>query len=101
VRLAGEFDLRCEEPFRHELGNVVENETARVVLDLHALEFIDSTGLGVLVQIHALARNDGFDFAVVGARGGVHEVLSMSGLAGLLPMMDERGAPLPSSDSPV
>jgi hypothetical protein len=42
-----------------------------VMLDLRELRFIDSTGLRLILEIDAMAREDGFNFALVrGARDG-------------------------------
>ena len=100
VRLAGEFDLSSEGRFQEELGRVMDNGTNAFLLDLRGLEFIDSTGLRMLVQIDALARQDGFDFTVLCGNGQVREVLRITGLDGLLPLVDPAGA-VPPSDSPV
>ena len=70
------------------------------LLDLRGLTFIDSTGLRMLVQLDAVARHDGFDFAVLCGYGQVREVLRATGLDGMLPLFDPDGT-VPASDSPV
>jgi anti-anti-sigma factor len=100
IRLAGEFDLASYERFQEELGRLLDSETDSLVLDLVGLEFIDSTGLRVLVQIDSLARRDGFDFTVLSGDGQVRQVLRASGLDGVLPLVDPSGI-VPASDSPV
>jgi anti-anti-sigma factor len=100
IRLYGEFDLACEETFQAELGRALDNETETLVLDLRGLEFIDSTGLRMLVRMNNLAEQDDFDFAVLAGEGQVGLVLHESGLDGLLPVVDHSGA-VSASDSPV
>jgi anti-anti-sigma factor len=51
IRLHGEFDLTCEEPFREELAGALDANTTTLVLDLRALTFIDSCGLRMLVTL--------------------------------------------------
>jgi anti-sigma B factor antagonist len=53
VRLAGELDLYNAEAVRDALGEAVADEPDRVVVDLGAVEFLDSTALGVLVEARA------------------------------------------------
>jgi anti-sigma B factor antagonist len=53
VRLAGELDLYNAEAVRDALGEAVADEPERVVVDLGAVEFLDSTALGVLVEARA------------------------------------------------
>jgi anti-sigma B factor antagonist len=99
IRLAGEFDLACEERFQEELANVLDG-AGTFVLDLRGLEFIDSTVLRVLVQLDAAARSDDFDFTVLCGNWQVRRVLRESGLDGVLPVVDPSGA-VPASDSHI
>jgi anti-sigma B factor antagonist len=50
VRTAGELDLYNADELRRTLGEVCARTPERVVVDLSELSFIDSTGLGVLVE---------------------------------------------------
>ena len=70
------------------------------MLDLRGLEFIDSSGLQMMVQMNAFAQQDGFEFVVLCGRGQVRRVLRESGLDGLLPVVDPAGE-VPLSDSPI
>jgi anti-sigma B factor antagonist len=99
-RLAGEFDLACDERFQEELGRWLDSEVTTFLLDLRGLEFIDSTGLRMLVQIDTKARQDGFDFALLCGDGQVRRVLRETGLDGMLPLVDPAGA-VPATDSPL
>jgi anti-sigma B factor antagonist len=100
IRLSGEFDLSSEERFQRELGRLVDSGTHKLVLDLRGLQFIDSIGLRVLVQIDAQAREERFGFTILCGQGQVRSVLAAAGLDGVLPLVDPSGA-VPASDSPV
>jgi anti-anti-sigma factor len=100
IRLDGEFDLTCEEPFRDELARSLEEETATLVLDLRALTFMDSVGLRMLVTLDRATSEDGLDFTVLCGEGHVRGVLRETGLDGVLRIVDPSGA-VPASDSPV
>ena len=84
------------------LGRSLESgEHEPLVLDLRGLKFIDSTGLRILVSVDAIARNDGFGFAVLcNEDGTVRRALRETGLDGILPVIDSFG-PVPATDSPV
>jgi anti-sigma B factor antagonist len=101
VRLSGDLDLTCQERFQVQFERVLDGHSEGLIFDLRGLEFIDSIGLGMLTQIDALARHDGFDFTILCGVGQVREVLRMTGLDGLLPVVDALGGPVPASDSPV
>ena len=91
IRLAGEFDLGCKEQFQAELESALASHVGTFLLDLRDLTFIDSTGLEMLLQIDALARSDGFDFAVLCGDGQVRRVFEQTGLDGVLPLIDPPG----------
>ena len=67
VRLAGELDLYNADEVREALRGAVDPQPERVVVDLTAVEFLDSTALGVLVEARAkLANRRGFILAAPG-----------------------------------
>ena len=49
VRLSGRLDVAAVDRLKPELHRLIAAGHNRLVLDLEALEFIDSTGLGLLV----------------------------------------------------
>ena len=57
VRLAGELDLYNAEAVRQALGEAAAEDPERLVVDLGAVEFLDSTALGVLVEARAKLSN--------------------------------------------
>jgi anti-sigma B factor antagonist len=59
-----------------------------VVVDLRELEFIDSTGLGVLVRAYVRSGEDGYRFGLVRGSGQVQRLLGLTGLADQLPIAD-------------
>jgi anti-anti-sigma factor len=96
IRLYGEFDLACEERFREELGRLVDQATAQLVLDLRGLTFLDSIGLRMLISLNAIAEADGFDFVVLcDGKGPVRNLLEETGVDGLLQIVDRP----PQADS--
>lgn len=100
MHLRGEFDLACERAFLEELRSALDEQTKTLVLDLGALNFIDSTGLRMLVSLEAGSRQDGFDFTVLCGEGEVRRVLRLSGVDALLPLISPSGR-VPHCDTPV
>lgn len=49
VAVAGELDVATAPALREELYRVIDRGVATIVVDLADMDFIDSTGLGVLV----------------------------------------------------
>ncbi|WP_017325703.1 STAS domain-containing protein [Synechococcus sp. PCC 7336] len=50
VHLTGQLDSFSEPSFRKEMNQFVEQGPPHIILDMKAIDFLDSSGLGVLVQ---------------------------------------------------
>ena len=62
----------------------VEEGVTRIALDLTRCEFLDSTGLSLLVTTHRRLAADGGALRLLGVHGQVASVLDMSGVSDLL-----------------
>jgi anti-anti-sigma factor len=100
IRLHGEFDMACAERFEDELDGALDRETVALVVDLCDLQFMDSTGLRILLTLNGTTNEHGIEYTVVCDEGAVRHVLLATGLDGVLPVVTPHGA-VPRSDSPV
>jgi anti-sigma B factor antagonist len=100
IHLHGEFDVACAERFEDELDGTLDGETAALVVDLCGLQFMDSTGLRILLTLNGTTNEHGIEYTVMCDGGAVRDVLSETGLDGVLPVVSPHGA-VPRSDSPV
>jgi anti-sigma B factor antagonist len=80
VAASGEIDFATAPRLRDALLQPVMNGSPQIVADLSEVEFLDSTGLGVLVAVLKRARTLGGDLAVVVARERVRSVFELTGL---------------------
>jgi anti-sigma B factor antagonist len=79
VHLAGELDLYNAQVVREALIACCEEAPDRLVVDLAAVNFIDSTALGVLIEARTrLANRRGFLLAAPGLE--TRRALEISGL---------------------
>lgn len=65
---------------RTELHGLIEGGNTRLVVDLSATEFIDSSGLGALISGLKLARQAGGDLRIAAPTTQVETVLSLTNL---------------------
>lgn len=79
--VAGELDLASAPALEDELNKVMSGSEGVIVVDLRQLEFIDSTGLSVLVKAHQRAQESEREFGVVKGGAQVQRLLSLTGLA--------------------
>jgi anti-anti-sigma factor len=87
IALKGELDLDGAERVTQELERVEATDARRIVLDLSDLEFIDSTGIRLILAADARSRMDGNRLALVRGRRSVHRVFELTGVAGRLPFV--------------
>jgi anti-anti-sigma factor len=88
LALSGELDLVSGPILAQGLDGANESDAELIVVDLRKLEFMDSTGLHLLVTAQQRAHEAGRRFAVV--RGGEHiqRLFSLSGVGELLLVVD-------------
>ena len=83
VTLAGECDLAVRDELHAVLGAAVR-AAPLVVVDLAALDFLDSSGVHGLVVAHHEALSRGGRVSLVNPTGSVAAVLDITGLGDLL-----------------
>lgn len=80
VTVAGEIDVYTVPQLRAALDTLIAQERNQVVVDLTRVDFLNSTGLGVLVgRLKTLQRRDGW-MGIVASSERVLRVFSMTGL---------------------
>jgi anti-sigma B factor antagonist len=78
LSLRGELDLASAPLLQGEIEGSEVAAAEIVVLDLQALEFIDSTGLRVLLTAHERSRERGQEFAITPGSQQVQRLLSIT-----------------------
>ena len=80
MSLHGELDLANAKALEDELIRVEATSVSRIVVDLSELEFIDSTGLAVIMRAHEQAKRDGHVLRVLRPNGQVGRVFEICDL---------------------
>jgi anti-sigma B factor antagonist len=90
LTLRGELDLATA-PELEELVNERIDESQEVVIDLRGLEFMDSSGIRVLVAAHARAGRTGTRLFIVRPepQSAVAKIVEVSGLDRELNLLDD------------
>ena len=101
VVLTGDLDLSAAEHIKHGLtglilADCIEKGHSKVVVDLGAVPFIDSSGLAVLVAAMKQARATGGDLRLCALQDDVWSVLEMTGLTNHIAVHGDRHEALSS-----
>lgn len=88
LEVRGEVDVYTAPRFRERLIEVVTDGHRRVVVDLEGVDFLDSTGLGVLVGgLKRLRSLDG-DLLLVCTQSRILKVFEITGLTKVFSIFD-------------
>ncbi len=74
--------------FKARVGSHLEAGTARLVLDLTAVEFVDSTGLSAILSAFRRLPADGGALALAGCRKPVFDLIKLTRLDRVLRLFD-------------
>jgi len=88
IVVSGELDLASAPALEEELTRAVTNGADPVIVDLRELEFIDSTGLGLLIKANRKAEAAGRRFAIVRGQSQVQRLLGVTGIEQRLTLVD-------------
>jgi anti-anti-sigma factor len=89
VQLLGELDLSVIGRVDREMQRAEAGDATRIVLDLGELEFLDASGIRLLLQLNARSKSNGGRLRITRARSPqVQRVIELTGAAQVLPFLD-------------
>jgi len=88
ISVIGELDLASGPELEAELDQLSGPDTQLVVIDLRQLDFMDSTGLSILVRAHQRLADEGCEVGLVRGSQQVQRLLDLTGVAERLRLVD-------------
>lgn len=88
VAVAGELDLQSAGLLEREVAELHARGHDRIVIDLRGIEFIDSTGLRVLIGLHKSAERQGRHLSLVEGPHSVQRIFELTATAPLFHWRD-------------
>ncbi|MGH2858242.1 MAG: STAS domain-containing protein [Solirubrobacteraceae bacterium] len=88
IAVAGELDLASGPELEVELERIAGPGTRLLVIDLSGLEFMDSTGLSIIVRAHQRLSGEGCELGLVRGSPQVQRLLDLTGVAERLRVVD-------------
>lgn len=99
VRVSGEIDISTAPRLREAIVSLLAEGRTQIAVDLRGVDFLDSTGLGVLVGGLKRARSAGGELRVISTSPRIEKVFAITGLDGIFEIV-ERPEDLPELGEP-
>jgi anti-sigma B factor antagonist len=90
VAVHGEVDISVAEALEQALDAAIRESVGAFIVDLSDLDFIESTGLQVLLRARGLLGREDRALAVVCPHGPVRRVFELAGLSELFALYESR-----------
>ena len=98
VEVGGEIDVYTAPKLREQLIDLVNAECYRLIVDMEGVDFLDSTGLGVLVGgLKRVRAHDG-SLRLVCTQERILKIFRITGLTKVFPIHDSVAAAVTASD---
>ena len=88
VVVSGELDLASAPELEDVLERVSNDPAQLLIIDLREVDFMDSTGLSIIVRAHQRFAEDGRRLGLVRGPSQVQRLLDLTGVAERLPLVD-------------
>jgi anti-sigma B factor antagonist len=89
LHLEGTCDLASAPKFKEVLTGLRPPGVKSIVIDVSGLEFVDSTGLGLMLGALRRLRESGGTLKIAGAHGAVLRVLEVTDLDKVIPLFPD------------
>jgi anti-sigma B factor antagonist len=94
VNLPERFLMANASAYRAPMIEVIEQGSGKLIVNLSITEFMDSTGLGVLVSLLKAARNRGGDIVLCNMSNTVRALFELTRLHTVFKIFDEESGAL-------
>jgi anti-sigma B factor antagonist len=88
LAVSGEVDVATVPRLREQLHGLVAEGHTRIVVDLDGVDFLDSTGLGVLVGALKRVRSNDGELSLVCTQPRIRKVFEVTGLTKVFTLYD-------------
>jgi anti-sigma B factor antagonist len=86
IDVKGEMDLFNSSKLKDVVKALIDRNVRDFVVNLEALEYMDSSGIGALLWVYSELRKRGLALLITNPRGSVKRVIELTKLNGYLPI---------------
>ncbi len=92
ITLPKEMVMAQTPTLRAAISRQIESGSNKLVMDLHQVEFIDSSGLSVLVSAHKLTQKRSGEVILLSPSPGVRSLIELTRLHQVFTIFEDKGA---------
>ena len=86
----GDVDLSKSATLRSSLHDVVQSESEKIIIDLNAVPYMDSSGVATLIEALQLAKQVGKELVLCNITDGVQSIIELSRLDMIFTIFESR-----------
>lgn len=94
--ISGELDQHYASEVRHDLDAKISGGCKDLVFDFSGLEFMDSSGIGVIVGRYKAIKSMGGKVRIANINPQVSRIIKLSGIEKIIPVYDSVNSALSS-----
>jgi len=85
INLIGDLDVYSEDDFKTFIDEEID-PNKNITIDLKDLDYIDSTGLGMFMNIYKMVNDNGKDIKIINAKDNIQKLFKITDLTDLFDM---------------
>ncbi|MEO1814818.1 MAG: STAS domain-containing protein [Acetobacterium sp.] len=88
VSIRGEIDIYSIEKFRETIEEKIKTQAPEIILDCSELSYMDSTGMGVLIELRNKTKELGQKIIMMNPRPNIRKLLALTGVDKIIEIVD-------------
>lgn len=80
VKPIGEVDIYTSPEFKNQLHDLIQSNEVNITINGERLDYIDSTGLGVLMSLYKTAKEKNTNIILTNLKPNIYKLFDITGL---------------------
>jgi anti-sigma B factor antagonist len=89
VNLIGEIDIYSIEKFREAIEEKMKTQEPEIILDCSELSYMDSTGMGVLIELRNKTKEVGQKIVMMNPRPNIKKLMALTGIDKIIEIIEK------------
>lgn len=80
IKPIGEVDIYTSPEFKNKIIDLIEKKSVNILINGEELEYIDSTGLGVLMNLYKKSQEHKLNIKIINLKPNIYKLFDITGL---------------------